>query len=75
MFHVFSHGVCLKPIIKEKFFKGSAKGRGTGIGLAVCDEIVALHGGTLDVSSVYGEGTDVCIKLPLMGVKPEDKEV
>lgn len=63
------------PRIKEKFFKGSAKGRGTGIGLAVCDEIVALHGGTLDVSSVYGEGTDVCIKLPLMGVKPEDKEV
>ena len=62
------------PRVKEKFFKGSAKGRGTGIGLAVCNEIVELHGGTLEVSSTYGEGTDVCIRLPLQTYKLEDQE-
>ncbi len=35
------------PHVKEKFYKGSSKARGSGIGLAVCDEIVHLHGGTL----------------------------
>ena len=53
------------PFVKQKFYKGSAKGRGAGIGLSVCNDIIAMHGGTLDISSVYGEGTDVCITLPL----------
>ena len=62
------------PRVKEKFFKGSAKGRGTGIGLAVCNEIVEMHGGTLEVSSEYGQGTDVCIRLPLHTQKTEEQE-
>ena len=53
------------PLVKEKFFKGSSRQRGAGIGLAVCDEIVALHGGSLDIESTYGEGTTVIIRLPL----------
>ncbi|MBQ9535559.1 MAG: HAMP domain-containing histidine kinase [Clostridia bacterium] len=53
------------PFVKEKFFKGSARGRGTGIGLAVCNEIMTLHGGTLDINSVYGEGTEAVISLPI----------
>ena len=53
------------PFVKEKFFKGSAKGRGAGIGLAVCTEIVELHEGTIDIESEYGEGTCVIITLPL----------
>ena len=53
------------PFVKEKFFKGSARGRGAGIGLAVCTEIVELHEGTIDIESEYGEGTDVIITLPL----------
>ena len=35
------------PHVKEKFYKGSSKARGNGIGLAVCDEIVARLGGSL----------------------------
>ena len=53
------------PFVKQKFYKGSAKGRGAGIGLSVCNDIVEMHGGTLEISSVYGEGTDVRITLPL----------
>ena len=53
-----------KPV-KKKFCKGSSKARGTGIGLAVCDEIVAMHNGTLDLSNAEGGGTRVRISLPL----------
>lgn len=53
------------PLVKEKFFKGSSRQRGAGIGLAVCDEIVGMHGGSLDIESEYGEGTTVLIRLPL----------
>lgn len=58
------------PFVKEKFFKGSARGRGTGIGLSVCNEIVEMHGGRLDVESTPGEGTAVNIFLP-MPIPPE----
>lgn len=53
------------PLVKEKFFKGSSRQRGAGIGLAVCDEIAAMHGGSLDIESEYGQGTTVIIRLPL----------
>ncbi|MBR4875846.1 MAG: HAMP domain-containing histidine kinase, partial [Clostridia bacterium] len=65
---VVDHGVGIPedelPFVKEKFFKGSAKGRGAGIGLAVCNEIITLHEGSLDVASVYGEGTEITITIP-----------
>ena len=53
------------PFVKQKFYKGSAKGRGAGIGLSVCNDIVQMHGGMLDIESVFGEGTNVRITLPL----------
>ena len=52
------------PHIKEKFFKGTSSKRGTGLGLAVADEIVRLHGGTLVIESELGRGTKVTIVLP-----------
>ena len=39
--------------------------KGSGIGLAVCDEIVSLHGGALSIQSTENEGTTVEITLPL----------
>ena len=53
------------PLVKKKFYKGSSKARGTGIGLAVCDEIVTMHDGSLDLSNAEGGGTQVRICLPL----------
>ncbi len=52
------------PLVKKKFYKGSSKARGTGIGLAVCDEIVQMHGGTLKLENAVGGGTLVTISLP-----------
>ena len=53
------------PLVKKKFYKGSSKARGTGIGLAVCDEIVSLHNGSLDIENAEGGGTQVSIILPV----------
>lgn len=53
------------PKVKEKFYKTSINYRGSGIGLAVADEIVKLHNGEIKISSVLGEGTNVRIILPL----------
>ena len=52
------------PFVKEKFYKGSSKARGSGIGLAVCDEIIHLHGGTFDIGNAEGGGCLVTITLP-----------
>ncbi len=52
------------PLVKKKFYKGSSKARGTGIGLAVCDEIVQMHGGELILGNAQGGGTLVTVRLP-----------
>lgn len=55
------------PLVKKKFYKGSSKGRGSGIGLAVCEEIVTMHGGRLDIANAQDEdgGCEVTIVLPI----------
>ena len=51
-------------LVKKKFYKGSSKARGSGIGLAVCDEIVNLHGGSLTLENAEGGGTLVTVTIP-----------
>ena len=53
------------PHVKEKFYKVDSTVRGSGIGLAVVDEIIRLHNGEFEISSILGEGTTVKITLPL----------
>lgn len=52
------------PHVKYKFYKGSSVARGSGIGLAISDEIIRMHEGELDIASVVGEGTTVIIRIP-----------
>ena len=52
------------PFVKQKFYKGSSKARGSGIGLAVCDEIIRLHNGEFTIGNAPGGGTVVTIALP-----------
>ena len=49
------------PFIKQKFYKGSSKARGSGIGLAVCDEIVGLHNGIFTIGNADGGGGSIVI--------------
>ena len=54
------------PKVKTKFFKANHTRRGSGIGLAVANEIIAMHHGKLDIQSELGKGTTVIITLPAM---------
>lgn len=51
--------------VKEKFYKVSTSFSGNGLGLAICDEIIKLHNGRIEISSVFGKGTKVDMFLPL----------
>ena len=53
------------PLVKKKFYKGASKARGSGIGLAVCEEIVTMHNGVLDIANAEGGGAVVTIRLPI----------
>ena len=53
------------PFVKYKFYKGSSRARGSGIGLAVCEEIVTCHNGNLAISNAEGGGCLITLQLPL----------
>jgi signal transduction histidine kinase len=54
--------------IFQKFVRGSTTSsqviKGTGLGLALVEQIVDAHGGTVDVESAVGEGSTFSIRLP-----------
>ena len=60
--------------IKQKFYKANQTVRGSGIGLAVADEIVRLHNGRLDIDSVENVGTTVTISIPTIKPESENQE-
>ncbi|MBK5245244.1 MAG: HAMP domain-containing histidine kinase, partial [Eubacteriaceae bacterium] len=52
--------------IFDRFYKGdqSRSTPGTGLGLTICQRIIDLHGGSISVESMVGEGSRFCMKLP-----------
>lgn len=52
------------PRVREKFYKANKSVRGSGIGLAVTDEIIKLHGGEMIIESKIGVGTATALVLP-----------
>lgn len=52
------------PRVKEKFYKANQTQGGSGIGLAVANEIMLLHSGKLEISSQEGVGTVVTLLIP-----------
>ena len=53
------------PYVTEKFYKANVSVRGSGIGLAVVNEIVKRHNGTLSLNSIEGKGTTVTVVFPI----------
>jgi signal transduction histidine kinase len=64
---VSDNGPGIAPERIEQIFQPfvSSKGKGMGLGLAICREIVEGHGGRLDVESTPGEGATFIVRLPL----------
>lgn len=62
------------PHVFDKFYKANVSVRGSGIGLAVTNEIVNLHKGKLEIDSEEGRGTLVTIYLPVDSV-PSKQEI
>lgn len=60
--------------VKEKFYKANKTVRGSGIGLAVADEIIKQHKGLLFLESTEGVGTTVTIVLPFTENTDEPEE-
>jgi two-component system sensor histidine kinase KdpD len=66
------------PYIFNKFYrgrKGFAKGKGTGMGLAICRAILAAHGGAIEVETTPGMGACFRFWVPLAEHEPADKGV
>jgi len=63
-------GIPLKDLnhLFENFHRGSNVGTisGTGLGLPITKQAVEMHGGTIDVQSVVGEGTTITVRIPLL---------
>jgi len=62
------------PFIFEKFYrgkKGSKKGKGTGMGLAISRAILAAHGGGIEVESAPGKGACFRFWVPLVEKEPK----
>jgi signal transduction histidine kinase len=54
----------------DHLFTTKGVGQGTGLGLAIARQIVVeKHGGSLEVQSALGQGTEFCIRLPMGAVR------
>ena len=68
---VKDNGTGFDPQFAELIFKpfqrlhGRSKYDGTGMGLAICREIVERHGGTIIAESEKGKGSTFIIRLPV----------
>lgn len=63
------------PRICERFFRASTSNgiQGTGIGLNLVNELVAMHGGKMTVDSEVGQWTEVAVRLPVRQAQTNSK--
>jgi signal transduction histidine kinase len=66
---VRDNGPGIPPEVRERIFDPfyTSKQGGTGLGLALSRKIVEAHGGSLEVSSAPGEGTELVVTFPRRG--------
>jgi len=50
--------------IMERFARGSSNREGTGLGLPICQSLVKLMGGTMNIQSTLGKGTSIWVTIP-----------
>jgi signal transduction histidine kinase len=59
-------GYGVQPHLFEKLFEPffTTKQTGTGLGLVSCKSIVEEHGGQINITSIFGKGTTIKLRLP-----------
>ncbi len=66
---VMDNGMGMSPEVKGKakdpFFTTKEPGKGAGLGLAICDEIIRSHQGRMEIESEEGKGTAIRVQLPV----------
>ncbi len=66
------HGIGMTPEqlkrVYERFYRADQSGRvpGTGLGMSIMKDIITNHGGSIEIESEYGVGTNVKIYLPVV---------
>ncbi len=65
----------LLPRIFEPWITTKPVGQGTGLGLSIARDVIAAHGGRIDVRSSPGAGTTFIIDLPGKTGSPAPREV
>lgn len=77
--HISDSGVGMNEETQSKIFLpyeqgnyGISDGRGIGLGLSICQQLVELHGGTITVDSKLGKGSRFSFTLPLAELSNTD---
>ena len=69
IFTIQDNGIGMDFDAREKIFSlfYSSKGKkGTGLGLFIANKIIGQHGGTINVDSVLGQGSNFTLKIPII---------
>ena len=61
--------------VVEPFFTTKEVGKGTGLGLSMTHGVIKAHGGTLEISSVVGQGTTVKLRFPRIPAPAQEETV
>ena len=61
----------IRQRIFEPFFTTKEVGKGTGLGLHICQDIVSKHGGKIELESEIGKGTTFTVSIPVIEKIPE----
>ncbi|MDP3038754.1 MAG: ATP-binding protein [Deltaproteobacteria bacterium] len=72
---VIDNGIGMSEEIRRKaiepFFTTKEPGKGAGLGLAICDEIIRSHHGKLSIESLEGKGSTIRVQLPAFSAEGE----
>src|SRR3972149_3981344 len=68
-------GTGMSPEVKgkalEPFFTTKEPGKGAGLGLSICEEIIRSHHGKMEIESQEGKGSTLRVQLPIFSPAPE----
>ena len=73
--HVRDTGAGISPEAQTRIFEPffTTRGQGTGLGLAIALGVARAHGGSIEVNSTPGQGSEFIMRLPIGTASRDDK--